>query len=151
MRERNCLISLTKKGRGEREKGGEERESDAAELHRTQPQGDSSRAEQNPTPGWGGGKKEGSLFLFHKHEIDSGNKAGEGCEMIPMKTFALEQHVGNDGKDDERNALLNNLELNKSEGSAVAHEAYTIGWHLTAIFEERYQPAEYNNTKQRPV
>ncbi len=71
--------------------------------------------------------------------------------MIPMKTLTLEQHVGNDGKDDERNALLNNLELNKSEGSAVAHEAYTIGWHLTAIFEERYQPAEYNNTKQRPV
>ena len=111
----------------------------ADKLNRTQPQGG------------GGKKKEGSLFLFHKHEIDGGNKAGEGCEMIPMKTFALEQHVGNDGKDNERNALLNNLELNKSEGSAVAHEAYTIGWHLTAIFEERYQPAEYNNTKQRPV
>ena len=89
--------------------------------------------------------------LLHKYKIDGGNKTGEGCEMIPMETFALEQHVGNDGKDDERNALLNNLELNKSEGSAFAHEAYTIGWHLTAIFEERYQPAEYNNTNQRPV
>ena len=109
-----------------------------------------SCTEPNPRVG-GGKKKEGSLFLFHKHEIDSGNKTGEGCEMIPMKTFALEQHVCNDGKDNERNALLNNLELNKSEGSAVAHEAYTVGWHLTAIFEECYQPAEYNNTKQRPV
>ena len=76
--------------------------------------------------------------LLHKYKIDSGNKAGKGCEMIPMETFALEQHVGNDGKDDERNALLNNLELNKSERSTVAHEAYTIGWHLTAIFKECY-------------
>ncbi len=104
-----------------------------------------SRAAPNPTLGY--------LILRSslKYEIDGGNEAGKGCEMIPMKTFSLEQHVSNDGKDDERNALLYNLELNKSEGSAVAHEAYTIGWHLTAIFEERYQPAEYNNTKQRPV
>lgn len=71
--------------------------------------------------------------------------------MIPMKTFALEEHVSNNCKDDERNALLNNLELNKSEGTAVAHEAYTIGWHLTAIFEECYYPTKYNDTKQRPV
>ena len=53
MRERNCLISLTKKGRGGEGKG---RESDAAELHRTQPQGDSRQAAPNPTPGWGGKK-----------------------------------------------------------------------------------------------
>ena len=48
MRERNCLISLTKKGRGEREKRGKAMQPSciepnprgaAAELNRTQPQG----------------------------------------------------------------------------------------------------------------
>ena len=70
--------------------------------------------------------------------------------MIPMEAFALEQHIGNDGKDDERNALLDNFELYQSEGAAIANEAYTIGWHLTAIFEECYYPTKYNDTKQRP-
>lgn len=71
--------------------------------------------------------------------------------MIPMQTLPLEEHVRNNGKYDERNALLDNFELYQSEWAAIANEAYTIGWHLTAIFEECYYPTKYNDTKQRPV
>ncbi len=71
--------------------------------------------------------------------------------MIPMQALPLEEHVRNNCKYDERNALLDNFELYQSEGTAIANEAYTIGWHLTAIFEECYYPTKYNDTKQRPV
>ena len=71
--------------------------------------------------------------------------------MIPMQALPLEEHVSNNCKYDERNALLDNFELYQSEGAAIANEAYTIGWHLTAIFEECYYPTKYNDTKQRPV
>ena len=71
--------------------------------------------------------------------------------MIPMQALPLEEHVSNNCKYDERNALLDNFELYQSEGAAIANEAYTIGWHLTTIFEECYYPTKYNDTKQRPV
>lgn len=71
--------------------------------------------------------------------------------MIPMKALTLEEHVGNNGKYDERNALLDYFELHQCEGAAIANEANAIGWHLTAIFEECYYPTKYNNAKQRPV
>lgn len=63
MRERNCLISLTKMGRGKREgKRGEERESDAAERIEPNPRG--TAAELNRTQPQGGEKRRKAYSYF---------------------------------------------------------------------------------------
>lgn len=68
-----------------------------------------------------------------------------------MQRLSLEEDVGYYGKDDERDTLLNDLQLNQRERSAVANEAVSVGWYLAAVLQKGDEPAEYNNTKQRPV
>ena len=60
--------------------------------------------------------------------------------MIPVKALSLEHDVGNDGKDGQRDALLNDLQLNKREGSSVADESHAVGRYLTAVFKKCYSP-----------
>ena len=62
----------------------------------------------------------------------------------------LEHDVGNDGKDEERYALLYDLQLDKREGPAVTYKSQPVGRHLTAIFEEGDTPGEDNDTQQGP-
>ena len=53
------------------------------------------------------------FLLLHEHEVDGGNKAEEGCKVVPVQTLTLEENVGNDGEDDEGYAFLYHLELNQ--------------------------------------
>lgn len=71
--------------------------------------------------------------------------------MVPVQTLPLEENVGNDGEDDEGNAFLYHLELDQRERPAVADEADAVGWHLAAVLEEGYRPAEDYHTSQGPV
>ena len=53
------------------------------------------------------------FLLLHEHEVDGGNEAEEGCKVVPVQTFTLEENVGNDGEDDEGYTFLYHLELNQ--------------------------------------
>ena len=71
--------------------------------------------------------------------------------MIPVQALPLEHDVGNDGKDTQRNALLNDFQLHKVEWPAVAFEANTVGWYLTAILEKGDNPRKEDNTNEGPM
>lgn len=71
--------------------------------------------------------------------------------MVPMELLSLEKDVGNDAEDDERDDLLNDLQLHERERSAVADEADSVGWHLTAVFEEGNCPRESNDSDEGPM
>ena len=67
-----------------------------------------------------------------------------------MQILTLKEDVGDDGEDTETDALLDDLELNEIERTAIALESHTVGRHLTAILEEGYAPRECYHTKQWP-
>ena len=89
--------------------------------------------------------------LFHKHEIDGGDETDECGEVIPVQALSLEEDVGDDGEDDERHALLNHLELNQVEGTAIIDESNSVGRYLTAVFEEGDGPTECDDSDEGPV
>ena len=68
-----------------------------------------------------------------------------------MQVGALEHDVGNDAEHGQRDAFLNDLQLNEVEGSAVLNEAETVGRNLTAVFKEGDAPREDNDAYQWPV
>lgn len=68
-----------------------------------------------------------------------------------MQSFALKHHVGNDGKHQQGDALLQDFELNEGERTSVARESDAIGRNLTAILKEGDEPREDDNADQRPV
>lgn len=90
-------------------------------------------------------------WLFHEHQIDGTDDEQERKDVVPMQVVALKHDVGNNGKDGQRDTLLHNLQLYKAERSAVADEPKPVGWHLTAILEERDAPRENNHSEQWPV
>ena len=71
--------------------------------------------------------------------------------MVPMQMSALEHDVGNDAEDGQRDALLNDLQLNEVEGSAIFYKAKTIGRNLAAVFKEGDAPREYDDNNEWPV
>ena len=60
--------------------------------------------------------------------------------MVPMQVCALEQDVGDDAENGQRDTLLNHLQLNEVEGTAVIYKSQTVGRHLTAILKESNTP-----------
>ena len=81
------------------------------------------------------------IFLwFHKDKIDGSDKT-EGCRrMVPMELFVLEDKVGDDGEYYQRDALLNDLELDKVERPAIIDKADAVGRNLAAVLEEGNHP-----------
>ena len=71
--------------------------------------------------------------------------------MIPVDGFALEDGGDDDGEDDERDSLLNDLELHQRIGTAINLGAYTVGWNHEGIFEQSHSPAHEDDEDQRPV
>jgi len=57
-----------------------------------------------------------------------------------MQVCTLEHDVGNDAEYGQRDALLNDLQLNEVEGTSILYETETISGYLTAVFEEGYHP-----------
>jgi len=60
--------------------------------------------------------------------------------MVPVQLLVLEEEVGNYGKHYQRDALLNNLELNQIERTAVVDKTDTVGRYLAAVLEKGYYP-----------
>ena len=78
--------------------------------------------------------------LFHKHQVDGADDKQEGKDVVPVQMRALEHDVGNDAEYCQRYALLNDLQLDEIERSAVLDEAETISRNLTAVFKKGYHP-----------
>ena len=68
-----------------------------------------------------------------------------------MQMGALEHDVSNDAEYGQRDALLNDLQLNDVEGSAILNEADAVGGYLTAVLQKGNAPREGDDTQQRPV
>ena len=68
-----------------------------------------------------------------------------------MQRLTLEEQRGEHGEDDERDDLLDDLELHQREGAAVAREADAVGGNLAGVLEERDAPRKEDDGKQRPM
>ena len=88
---------------------------------------------------------------LHEDEVHRQDEADEGRQVIPMQRLALEEQCGEHGEDDERDDLLDDLELHQREGTAVAREADAVGRNLAGILEERDAPRKEDDGKQRPM
>ena len=71
--------------------------------------------------------------------------------MVPMELLVLENQVGNDGEDNQRDALLDDLELDEVEGTAIVDEADAVGGNLAAVLEEGDHPREGDDEVEGPV
>ena len=71
--------------------------------------------------------------------------------MVPVELLVLEEDVGNGGEDHQRDALLDDLELDKVERTAIVDKTYAIGRNLTAVLKEGNRPRERYHEIQRPV
>ncbi len=68
-----------------------------------------------------------------------------------MQVSALEHDVGNDAEDGQGDALLNDLELDEIEGTAIFDKSQTVGGYLTAVFEEGNHPRKGDDPNEWPV
>ena len=89
--------------------------------------------------------------LFHEHQIDGTNDEEEGQNMVPMQMSALEHDVGNNTEYSQRDALLNDLQLDEVKRTTVLDKAKTVGRYLTAVFKEGDAPRENDNADEGPV
>ena len=89
--------------------------------------------------------------LLHEHQIDGTDDEEEGQNVVPMQVRALEHDVGNDTEHGQRNALLDDLQLNQVERSAILYEAEPISWNLTAVFKKCYHPRKGDDSDEGPV
>lgn len=71
--------------------------------------------------------------------------------MVPLQLLALKQHVGYDTEHNERDNLLDDLELHEREGATITQKTNTIGWYLTTILQKGDNPREENHADQRPM
>ena len=67
--------------------------------------------------------------------------------MVPMQMSALEHDVGNDTEHGQRDAFLDDLQLNEVEWTAVIYKSQTVGRHLTAVFKEGDAPRESDDAQ----
>ena len=71
--------------------------------------------------------------------------------MVPMQVSALEHDVSNDAEHSQRDALLDDLQLDKVEGTSVFHKSQAVGGHLTAVLKEGDAPREDDDADEGPV
>ena len=90
-------------------------------------------------------------LLLHKHQIDGTDNQEECQDVIPMQMGALEHDVGYDAENGQRDALLNDLQLDEIERTAVFDKTETIGGNLATVFEESDTPREDDDPEERPV
>jgi hypothetical protein len=57
-----------------------------------------------------------------------------------MQGGALEHDVGYDGKDGQRDALLDDLQLYEVEWASVVNKSQSVSWYLAAVLEEGDHP-----------
>ena len=71
--------------------------------------------------------------------------------MVPMQMSALEHDVGNNTEYSQRDALLNDLQLDEVKRTTVLDKAKAVGRYLTAVFKEGDAPREDDNADEGPV
>ena len=71
--------------------------------------------------------------------------------MIPLQGLVLEHECDDDCEYRQGNDFLDYLELHQTERAAVVDEAYPVGRHLGAVFEEGYTPGEKYHKDERPA
>lgn len=91
------------------------------------------------------------MGLFQESKEDCGNDAEQRHNMVPLNWLALEDCSNNNNKDNQRDSLLNDLELHQVEWATGFMITDTVGWDCYAILEKREAPREQNNHKQRPI
>ena len=82
------------------------------------------------------------FLLFEKYKEYGQNKAGEGCNVIPLQPLSLKEEGDNEGKHCQGDNFLNNFELHQVERSSVFDKSQTVGRHLGAVLKECYRPRE---------
>ena len=68
-----------------------------------------------------------------------------------MQVCTLEHDVGDDAEHGQRDAFLNDLQLNEVKGTAIFYKAETISGYLAAVFEEGYHPRKGDDSDEGPV
>jgi len=71
--------------------------------------------------------------------------------MVPVELLSLKHHIGNHSEDNQRDALLDDLQLYQREWATVTLETNAVGRYLTAILEEGYDPRKSNDPDERPI
>lgn len=71
--------------------------------------------------------------------------------MVPVQMCALKHDVGYDAEYGQRDAFLDDLQLNEVEGPPVLDETQPVGGYLAAIFEKGNAPRKDDDAQQGPV
>ena len=94
------------------------------------------------------GRERNNALLVENKE-NSHYQANEGGQVVPAEVV-LENNDGKERKHRERDALLDDFELNETERTAVALKTIGVGGHLDGVFNERYRPAKKHDRVDRP-
>lgn len=86
------------------------------------------------------GKKKYPVPSLHEDKVYRQNEATESGKVVPVQCFATEEHGGEHGEDNERDDLLDDLQLHQREGAAVARKADAVGRYLAGILEQGNAP-----------
>ena len=74
-------------------------------------------------------------------DVRDGTDDEEECQyVVPVQVGTLKHNVSNDTEYCQRDALLNDLQLNKVEWPSILYKAQSVGWYLTAVFKEGDAP-----------
>jgi hypothetical protein len=82
-----------------------------------------------------------SLLLF-ENEIHCQYQKTKSDEVIDAESLGFENDEGKDRKDQQRNDLLDHLELKEAEGAAVAIESDTVCRYLKGVLKQGNAPAD---------
>lgn len=94
------------------------------------------------------GRERNNALLVENKE-NSHYQANEGGQVVPAEVV-LENNDGKERKYRERDALLDDLELNETERSPVAFKPNAVGRHHEAVFKESDRPGKKHDRVYRP-
>lgn len=94
------------------------------------------------------GKERRNALLVENKE-NSHYQANEGGQVVPAEVV-LENNDGKERKYRERDALLDDFELNETERTAVAFKPNAVGRHYEAVFKESDRPGKKHDRVDRP-
>ena len=82
------------------------------------------------------------LPLLPKYKVDCQDKAGEACEVVPAQWVTLDKQHGKECKDNQRDNLLDNLQLPEGEWASELCATNAVGRHLEAVLKQCDAPAD---------
>ena len=90
-------------------------------------------------------------MLFQEGEEDGEDEAGESDEVVPVDGLSLEDEEDDDREDRQGDDLLDDLQLDEVERSAVLGVTDAVGGDRQAVLEESYAPREQDDQDERPA